>query len=287
MTASLDRDAAPLTRARVPDMVERLESRIGPRPAGLESMLFHLPLLDVLDRGEYDRCVVWPPDDPVAICHVGSGGRLLPAGDAAAAPAFARTIGGSSWQVLIGHQPLGDAMIARWGRGLFRRRTTVREQRLMRALPDDIADLDAPDGMRGARPADVDEVTELAARLHVEDLMRPPLSRAGRQSLRARMANSIERGDTVVVEHRGRVVAKTDVSLFNAGRGAQLAGVYVVHAHRAKGIGAAMVAALSRSLVLEGLPGVTLHVRADNTGAIRAYERAGFADVGPLTLAVR
>lgn len=287
MTASLEREATRLARDRVPDMIERLEQRFGPRPPGRESVLFHLPLLDALDRGEYRRCMIWPPDDPVAICHVGSGGRLVPAGDPGAAAAFTRSIGGSNWQVLIGHQPLGEAMIAAWGRGLFRRRTTVREQRLMRVLPDELPEVEPPEGLRTARESDLDEITELAARLHVEDLMRPPLSRAGRSSLRARMASSVERGDTVVVERRGRVVAKTDVSLFSTGRGAQLAGVYVAHTHRAKGIGRAMVAATARSLVLEGLPGVTLHVRTDNTGAIRAYENAGFIDVGALTLAVR
>lgn len=285
--AGVQQGAARLTPEQVPDVVRALEEGFGATPAGREAVLFHQALLDVLDRGDYRGCIVWPTGRPVAICHVGTGGRLLPAGDPGAAPAFAESIGAQNWRVLIGDQPLGDAMISEWGRGLFRRRMSVREQRFMRVLADEIAEIPPPEGMRSGRRGDLDDVAELAARLHVEDLMRPPLSRTGRASVRARMAESIDRGDTFVVERGGRVVAKTDVSLYNPTRGGQIAGVYVNPSVRGQGIARGMVAAIARTLVLEGLPGVTLHVRSDNQGAQRAYRRAGFTDVRPLTLAVR
>jgi uncharacterized protein len=240
----------------------------------------------VLDRGDHRRCLVWPADEPRAVCHVGAGGRLLPAGDPAASAALAGALGGDNWRVLIGEQAIGDALVKAWGRRLWRR-TSVREQRYMRVLPEEIAEVPPPEGMRSARMTDLDPVTELAARLHVEDLMRPPLSRAGRGSVRTRMAESIRRGDTFVVERDGAVLAKTDVSLYSRSRGAQIAGVYVDDRVRGQGIATTLVAAVARSLVLEGLPGVTLHVRRDNAPAHRAYRRAGFVDRGALTLALR
>ena len=286
-SAQVRQDAAPLAEGQVPHMIAALERGFGATPPGREAILFHQGLLDVLDRGGHGRCLVWPARDPVAICHVGIGGRILPAGDPDGAAPLADAIGAQNWRVVIGDLPLSDAMMKLWTRGLFRRRYTVREQRYMRILPEDVAAIAPPEGMRTARAGDLDEVAELAARLHVEDLMRPPLSRSGRASVRARMAESIDRGDTFVVERAGRVVAKTDVSMYSRSRGAQIAGVYVEERARAQGLATGLVAAVARTLVLEGLPGVTLHVRSDNEAAKRAYVAAGFVDVRPLTLAVR
>ena len=288
MTAApIAQEAVYLGGGQVAEVVALLEQGFGRGDDQREAVLFHQGLLDALDRGEHRRCLVWPAQQPRAVCHVGAGGRLLPAGDPAAAPAFVAVVGAGAWRVLIGDRPIADAMIHQWGRGWFRRRSSVREQRYMRVLAEEVADVEPPDGLRLARARDLDEITELAARLHVEDLMRPPLSRGGRTAVRVRMAESVDRGETYVVQQGGRVVAKTDVSLHNPNRGAQIAGVYVDADVRGRGIATGMVAAVARTLVLEGLPGVTLHVRADNTAAIRAYRRAGFTDRGALTLALR
>jgi ribosomal protein S18 acetylase RimI-like enzyme len=288
MTAAPTAQEATYVRAeRVGEVAALLESGFGYESDVREATLFHQGLLDVLDRGDYRRMLVWPADRPRAVCHVGTGGRLLPAGDPVAAPALAGAIGGGGWRVLIGEQPIAEAMVDVWGRGFFRRRTTVREQRYMRVLPEGIPDVPPPEGFRSARTGDLEAVTDLAARLHVEDLMRPPLSRGGRNAVRTRMKGSIDGGDTFVVQHAGRIVAKTDVSLYNSARGAQIAGVYVEGSLRGQGLATALVAAVARSLALEGVPGVTLHVRADNTPAHRAYGSAGFVDRGPLTLALR
>lgn len=286
-TAGVRPDAAYLAQNQVSAMTRLLEEGFGVTPPGLEAVLFHQGLLDALDRGDHGRIAVWPAREPVAACHIGSGGRLLPVGDARAAAPFAALVADNSWRVLIGDQPLGLALLDALGRGFFRWRTSVREQRFMRVFPEEVADIAPPEGMRVARSSDLSTVAELAARLHVEDLMRPPLSRAGRSAVKSRMAESIDRGDTFVVEQHGRVVAKTDVSLFSSVRGAQIAGVYVDKSARGGGIGRAMVAAVARSLTMEGLPGVTLHVRTTNTSARAAYHAAGFVDTRALTLAVR
>jgi predicted GNAT family acetyltransferase len=90
-----------------------------------------------------------------------------------------------------------------------------------------------------------------------------------------------------VVERGGRVVAKVDVSLYSRRRGAQLAGVYVDAQHRGQGIASTAVATICDELLIDGVPGVSLHVRADNATAISAYRRAGMVDMGPWLLALR
>ncbi|MDP9406059.1 MAG: GNAT family N-acetyltransferase, partial [Actinomycetota bacterium] len=142
-------------------------------------------------------------------------------------------------------------------------------------------------GYRRATARDVDALTEHACRLHVEDRMGPPIARSNRPAVRARMSDSIVRGLTFVVERNGVAVAKLDLSLRSRRRGAQIAGVYVMPAYRGQGIAGGAVATLARELLAEGLPGVTLHVRADNAAAIAAYRRAGLTDRGPWTLALR
>ena len=278
---------------QIPEVVRWL-SAPGPGDDPRDPILWHQVVLDALDRGHRSSFLVWPSERPRAVCLVGSGGRIVPAGDPEGGAALAEAVGAGSWRVVIGPESIAGGMLSTWGHPgaparsrSWRRRTSVRQQRFMRVLAEDVVDLPPPAGTRLARPRDLDAITELAARLHVEDLGRPPLSRAGRSSVRARMRDSIDRGDTFVVEEDGQIVAKTDVSLFSPSRGGQIAGVYVIDSHRGRGLAKGLVAAATRSLVLEGLPGVTLHVRSDNTPAIRAYERGGYVDRGPLTLAMR
>ncbi len=117
--------------------------------------------------------------------------------------------------------------------------------------------------------------------------MGPPIPRASRAGVRSRMRDSILRGSTWVVERQGRPVAKIDLSISSRSRGAQIAGVYVDPEHRGGGIAASGVAAVSRALLDDGVPGVTLHVRSDNAPALRAYARAGMVDRGAWILALR
>jgi uncharacterized protein len=63
--------------------------------------------------------------------------------------------------------------------------------------------------------------------------------------------------------------------------------VYVDPAWRGRGLGGDAVAAVADELRREGAPGVTLHVRADNVAALRAYERGGFVVRGTWILALR
>ena len=269
----------------LPRIIELLENDFWrqPPPGGV---LPNQVLLDALDSGEHHRFLAWPLSDPRAVLYMSSNGTLVPAGDPAAGPAFAASAERAGWRVLVGDAPLSEALLDAYPRGLFRRRPTGREQRFM-LVAEQVAPLDRPAGFRRATYEDVPTLTEFACALHVEDLMGPPLARSTRPAVRARMADSVAHGLTYVVERDRTVVGKFDLSLHSRTRGAQIAGVYVAPEYRGHGITSAAIAAIARGLLAEGLPGVTLHVRADNAPAIAAYRKAGMVDRGPWTLAIR
>ncbi|MGH8907220.1 MAG: GNAT family N-acetyltransferase [Egibacteraceae bacterium] len=263
-----------------------LERDFGRAPEGQWAHANHY-LLDALDRGEHHRFVVWPGDDPVAVLYCGSTGTLMPAGDAAAAAAFAETSEQTGWRILLGDLPITEGILNYPVKALFRRRVSAREQRFMTATRASLPPGGRPPGFRLAVPSDVERLTDFACLLHVEDRMGPPISRSGRASVRARMVESVAQGATWVMERDGAAVAKIDLSLRSRRRGAQLAGVFVDPRWRNRGIGAAVVRALARELLDDGLPVVSLHVRADNAPGIAAYRTAGFRDQRCWLLALR
>ena len=276
--------AGRLDDATLPQVVDLLAHDFG-RSGPPDGVLANQVLLDALDRGEQQRFLVWPNTDPRAVMYMSGVGTLVPAGDAAAGPAFAAAAERAGWRVLVGDAPLSEALLDAYPRGLFRRRPAGREQRFMATTAP--SDLPRPLGFRRGTYEDVPVLTDFACALHVEDQMGPPLARSTRPAVRARMADSVAHGLTYVVERDRVVVAKFDLSLHSRDRGAQIAGVYVEPDYRGQGITTGAIAAMVRELLLDGLPGVTLHVRADNAAAIAAYRKAGLTDRGAWTLAIR
>lgn len=269
----------------VPALVAQLESGFGDAPRG-QAALANQFVLDALDRGQHAQCVVWPVDDPVAVLYAASSGTLMPSGAAGAAELLAAAAERVSWRVLVGDARIAEPLLRHATHGLFRRRPAAREQRFMiddPALPAS----PPPEGFRRARTRDLERCTDFACALHTEDRMGPPISRAGRLAVRSRVAASIERATTWVVERDAAPVAKFDLSLHSRRRGAQIAGVYVDPAWRGAGLASGAVAAIVAELRGGGLPGVTLHVRSDNASGRAAYVRAGFVDRGAWTLAIR
>lgn len=286
MTATPAVDGARRANAGdTPALIRLLETGFG-RESRDQGQIRNQFLLDALDRGEVARFVVWPRRHPVAVLYSSDSGTIVPAGEPAAGVALAEAADAASWRVLIGDEPIGLAVSAHAVRGMFRRTPRVRQQRLM-AFDPERPPLPPPPELRRARSHEVDRLTDFACALHVEDQMGPPISRSGRASVRARMRDSVLDDATWVVEVDGQPVAKVDAALCSTRRGAQLAGVYVDPAWRGRGLAGAAVATIARRLVSEGIPAVTLHVRADNVPALRAYERAGFTDLCPWVLALR
>jgi len=243
-------------------------------------------ILDALDRGEHERVLAWPAEEPRALCYAGRGGTVVPAGDPEAGEAFAGTRIAETWRVLVGDEEPSRALFEATHGGLRRRRVTARQQRLMVATPQTVPPEAVP-RPRQAGEADLGIVTDMAARLHVEDQMGPAPTWSMRAALRERAVATIHRGETFVFDAGGSVAAKADVVLRSPRRGAQVAGVYTAEAHRDGGLATRLVTSLCQQLFADGMPGVTLHVRSDNVAAQRAYRRAGFEDWGPWLLAVR
>jgi ribosomal protein S18 acetylase RimI-like enzyme len=287
LAASPGGQAVRLPRAGVARLVDSLEHDFGRATDTAEGTYAHQFLLDALDRGEHYSMTVWPsPADPLGVCHIGAGGLVVPGGLPEAAAPLAAAVRGSGWRVLVGDLTIGDAIVDGAASGLFRRRPYAREQRLMVADRPSAITTGAV-GLRRAAAADIEVLTEFAAGLHVEDQMGPPLSRGGRSSVRQRVASGVRRGSSWVLESEDGVVGKIDVSIESRRRGAQLAGVYVDRRWRGRGLARRGIAALTAQLLTSGMPCVTLHVRADNVAAIRAYEAAGFVQRRRWLLALR
>lgn len=246
-------------------------------------------LLDALDNGEHQRFLLWPTDAPRATMYASATGTLIPAGDPSAAAAFAEPSERLNWRVLIGDARIGDPLLETTPSTVFRRRIRAREQRFMAVeatepLPQARADAT---GFRAARSGDLEALVDFACRLHVEDQMGPPIARTARGGVRARMQETVASQAAYVIERDGQAVAKADLSLRNPRRGAQIAGVYVDGAYRGRGIATALIRGMVDLLFAEGMPSVSLHVRADNAAAITAYARAGMSDRGAWILALR
>lgn len=292
MTATPSHALRRVPDAQVAALAAELERDFGQPPPVTPPGSAAVPnayLLDALDRGEHDRFLVWPGEQPRATVYASPTGTLVPAGDPAAGPVLAEASERIGWRVLVGDARIGNVLLGETATGVFRRRMRAREQRFMAVEAADRQRLDAPlpAGFRPARRSDLEVLVELACRLHVEDLMGPPIARSARSGVRARMEETIDRGATFVVERGGRAVGKADLSLRSRRRGAQIAGVYVDAVARGQGIATGLVAELLRGVLDDGMPSASLHVRADNTTAIRAYQRAGLVDRGPWVLAVR
>jgi [ribosomal protein S18]-alanine N-acetyltransferase len=82
----------------------------------------------------------------------------------------------------------------------------------------------------------------------------------------------------LVVVDRGEVLGYAGLAV-GAGE-AHVLTVAVAPAHRRRGHGARLVAALLDEAVRRGAAAVTLEVRASAAGAQRLYQRAGFASAG-------
>jgi ribosomal protein S18 acetylase RimI-like enzyme len=224
--------------------------------------------------------------DHWALAVVHPGRVLIPCGD----PEVIAVAGTPTrrWRLLVGDvaaaAPLVDHGAAPAG-------TVVHVQRFFTVDPDRVPDESAlPDpGLRRAEAADVEVLGELAVQLHVDDEFGPPPSWSARRGYRDRMERSVEAGLVWVVGPVGQPVCKVERSVSSPRWGVQLAGIVVDPARRNQGIGRAAVAAAVREALREVATArpISLHVRAANTQAHRAYEAAGFVDREEWRLAVR
>jgi ribosomal protein S18 acetylase RimI-like enzyme len=192
------------------------------------------------------------------------------------------------WRLLVGDRAACGAVLATAARPA----RVVLAQRLMVLDPTRVpTEGELPDpGLRTAVAEDLDGLAELAARLHVDDGFGPDPGPAGRAGYRARLRTAVAAGAVDCVGPVGDPVAKIERAVRSERWGTQLAGIVVRPDLRGRGLGRAAVAAAVRVLRTEGAgagPPVTLHARAANHAALRAYAAAGFRPGEDWCLALR
>lgn len=274
-------------RRPAPGELATCQQRLATWPCEVGGAVRHMFALSCLDaRGTDIARVATDGADRWALAIVHPGRVLVPCGD----PGVIAAAGSPTrrWRLLVGDAgaagPLVDGAAAPAD-------AVVHHQRFFTVDPDRVPDEAAlPDpGLRRAEREDVEVLADLAVELHVDDQFGPDPGRSGRRGYRDRMERSVAQGLVWVVGALGAPVCKLERSVSSTRWGVQLAGIVVAADHRGTGLGRAAVAAAVRAAIVEGGPNrpVSLHVRAANAAAHRAYEAAGFVDREEWRLAVR
>ena len=205
----------------------------------------------------------------VALCHLGA--NLVPSGRGCAA--FADVAARSSARMLIGEQ---GAVTELWD-AVGGRLAAVREDRpgqpvyLLDTAPEP-----AGTGLRAATLRDLDLLVPACAAAHEVELGIDPLRRDP-EGFRWRTRAQIEDGRSWLWEEGGLIRFKAEASAWTPAA-VQLQQVWTDPAVRGRGYAAAALRDLIR-LLLERVPRVCLFVRAENTAAIRLYDRVGMRHV--------
>jgi ribosomal protein S18 acetylase RimI-like enzyme len=269
-----------------PGEVETVAARLATWDAEPGGAVRHMFALSALESFGADPIRLAHDQDRWAAAVVFPGRLVVPCGDAealaSAGPPARR------WRLLVGDVAAGDAVLSRVGDDPS---LIVHDQRFLvleHARVPDESELPDP-GLRRAETADIPTLAELAVRLHVDDRFGPHPGKVGLRGYRQRLEETVSQGLVFCVGPLGQPVLKVERSVSSHRWGVQLAGIVVDEEHRGQGLGTAAVAAAVRRALREGSSSrpVSLHVRADNVGAIHAYQAAGFVDREPWRLAVR
>ena len=137
----------------------------------------------------------------------------------------------------------------------------------------------APDPrLRAAVMDDIDVLFPACVAMFTEELGISPLVPDGGAAYRRRVATLIQQGRALVVIEDDQVLFKAEVGVV-AQDVAQIQGVWVPPERRRRGLASRGMAAVVR-LTAPIVSVVSLYVNSYNTGAVRAYEAAGFRTVG-------
>jgi uncharacterized protein len=265
---------------------ETVVARLADWPAPAGGAARHMFALSAVESFGVEPLRIAADDHRWGLAVVFPGRLLVPCGDPeaiAAAPPPTRR-----WRLLVGDRAAGDAALSRVGREAS---LIVHDQRFLLVDPDRVPDEAAlPDpGLRRAETADLDALAGLAVRLHVDDRFGPDPGRVGLRGYRDRLAVTVRQGMVWCVGPVGAPVFKLERSVSSRRWGVQLAGIVADPSVRGSGLARAAVATAVRDAIREGPHdrAVSLHVRADNAPALRAYEAAGFVDREAWRLVVR
>lgn len=272
-------------RARSGEL-ETIAKRLAGWPSPAGGAVRHMFALSTLETMGVDALRIAADEHRWAVAVVFPGRLLIPCGDADAI--FAAGPPTRRWRLLVGDVAAGDAILSRTGEDPS---LIVHDQRFLSIDHDRVPDEAevADPGLRRAEPADLDVLARLAVRLHVDDEFGPDPGAGGLRGYRQRLEQTVRQGMVWCVGPVGAPVCKVERSVSSHRWGVQLAGIVVDPAQRGAGLGTAAVTAAVRGALRDGPSSrpVSLHVRARNVPALRAYARAGFVDRETWRLAVR
>ena len=269
-----------------PGELETVTARLAAWPSDAGGEARHMFALSTIEAMGVEALRIAADDTRWAVAVVFPGRLLIPCGDAertaSAGPPTRR------WRLMVGDVAAGDAILQRTGHDPA---LIVHDQRFLSVDHDRVPDeAELPDpGLRRAEMADLDALARLAVRLHVDDEFGPDPGPGGLRGYRQRLQETVRQGMVWCVGPVGAPVCKLERSVSSHRWGVQLAGIVVDPDQRGTGLGTAAVATAVRDALRDGGSSrtVSLHVRARNVPALRAYARAGFVDREAWRLAVR
>lgn len=276
-------------RALTPGEVETTAARLEGWDCEVGGAVRHMFPLSALESNGAKALRIATDEDRWAAAVVFRGRLVIPCGD----PGIVAQAGQPArrWRLLVGDAPASDAMLADVVPDPDLR---VHVQRFLTVEHDRVpSESELPDpGLRRAVGDDVPRLAELAVRLHIDDQFGPDPGSAGYRGYARRLSDGVERGLVYCAGPVGAPIAKLERSVSSRRYGVQLAGIVVAPEYRGEGLGRGLVAAAVRGALAEPSDGgarrpVSLHVRAANAPALRAYSAAGFADREEWRLAVR
>ena len=249
------------------------------RDSAVNAFVEHRALTTELDRRRLGG-VVWgylEDDELMSLCHVGAnlvtveatpGAIAAFADEAGRSPRTCSSLVGPATAVL----PMWERLEPAWGPA----REVRADQPFM--VTDSPSPLPPDPLVRRLVLDDFDDVYPASVAMFTEEVGVSPES-DGAGYYRARVAQLISRGWSFARIEDGRVLFKAEVGLATP-QVCQIQGVYVAPECRGQGLAAPGMAAVVRMAHEEIAPVVSLYVNKGNVAARRAYERAGFHQVG-------
>jgi uncharacterized protein len=269
-----------------PGELETVAARLAEWHAPAGGAVRHMFALSTIELMGADALRIAADERRWAVAVVFPGRLLIPCGDAEALSAAGPPV--RRWRLMVGDVAAGDAILERTAPDPT---LIVHDQRFLTVEHERVpAEHEVPDpGLRRAQLEDVQALARLAVQLHIDDQFGPDPGSVGLRGYRQRLEQTVRQGMVWCVGPVGAPFCKVERSVSSHRWGVQLAGIVVDPSRRGEGLGTAAVATAVRGALRDGPSSrpVSLHVRADNEPALRAYASAGFVDREPWRLAVR
>lgn len=230
---------------------------------------------NALAAGQQDGLLFHRGERPCGVAWFGPRGNLVLIGDESfetAAVEVVRHVQAAQWpwRIVLGAAAIVDLLRSRMPRPVL----AHRDQVYYLGDASTVTGALVRDDVRSPERRDRERLARATLLLNEADLNIPP-ARVDRRWLYDMIDERIAEGSTAVLGPLGRVWSKLDIGSEGPG-GAVLEGVFTFADRRGRGFASELVA----TTIARRQDPVSLHVAEANTGARRAYERAGMREVG-------